>query len=120
VADILAGLTVAAYLVPQVMAYAEVAGLPPVVGCGPPSDRSRSTPLLGSSRQLSIGPKSTTAMARVKQDLRDDLIRAGLVDRVGVDLIFPTLPTAVAAYLDWYQSARTRTRWNPPKDCWPA
>jgi MFS superfamily sulfate permease-like transporter len=43
------------------------------------------------------------AMARVKQDLRDDLVRAGLVDRVGVDLIFPTLPTAVAAYLDWYQ-----------------
>jgi SulP family sulfate permease len=45
----------------------------------------------------------TFAMARVKQDLRDDLVRAGLVDRIGVDLIFPTLPTAVAAYLDWYQ-----------------
>ena len=30
--DVLAGLTVAAYLVPQVMAYATVAGLPPVVG----------------------------------------------------------------------------------------
>ena len=30
--DVLAGVTVAAYLVPQVMAYAEVAGLPPVVG----------------------------------------------------------------------------------------
>jgi SulP family sulfate permease len=44
----------------------------------------------------------TFAMARVKQDLRDDLVRAGLVDRVGADLIFPTLPTAVAAYLDWY------------------
>ncbi len=29
--DILAGLTVAAYLIPQVMAYAEVAGLSPVV-----------------------------------------------------------------------------------------
>ena len=41
-------------------------------------------------------------MARVKQDLRDDLVRAGLVDRIGADLIFPTLPTAVAAYLDWY------------------
>jgi sulfate permease, SulP family len=39
-------------------------------------------------------------MARVKQDLRDGLVRAGLVDRVGADLIFPTLPTAVAAYLD--------------------
>ena len=30
--DLLAGVTVAAYLVPQVMAYATVAGLPPVVG----------------------------------------------------------------------------------------
>ncbi|MFA6575449.1 MAG: SulP family inorganic anion transporter, partial [Nocardioides sp.] len=30
--DALAGVTVAAYLIPQVMAYAEVAGLPPVVG----------------------------------------------------------------------------------------
>ena len=46
----------------------------------------------------------TFAMARVKQDLRDDLVRAGLVDRIGVNLIFPTLPTAVAAYLDWYHA----------------
>ena len=30
--DLLAGVTVAAYLAPQVMAYAEVAGLPAVVG----------------------------------------------------------------------------------------
>ncbi|MEU2287709.1 SulP family inorganic anion transporter, partial [Streptomyces sp. NPDC013178] len=30
--DVLAGVTVAAYLVPQVMAYAGVAGLPPVAG----------------------------------------------------------------------------------------
>ena len=30
--DLLAGITVAAYLVPQVMAYAAVAGLAPVVG----------------------------------------------------------------------------------------
>ena len=43
------------------------------------------------------------AMARVKQDLRDDLVRAGLVNRVGADLIFPTLPTAVAAYVRAYQ-----------------
>ena len=46
----------------------------------------------------------TFAMARVKQDLHVQLVRAGLVDRVGVNLIFPTLPTAVAAYLDWYQA----------------
>jgi MFS superfamily sulfate permease-like transporter len=42
------------------------------------------------------------AMARVKQDLRTDLVRAGLVEAVGAKLIFPTLPTAVAAYLDAY------------------
>lgn len=42
------------------------------------------------------------AMARVKQDLRDDLAAAGLVARVGDDRIFPTLPTAVTAYLRWY------------------
>ncbi|WP_223515816.1 SulP family inorganic anion transporter [Nocardia sputi] len=31
-ADLLAGVTVTAYLVPQVMAYATTAGLPPVAG----------------------------------------------------------------------------------------
>ena len=30
--DVLAGVTVTAYLVPQVMAYAELAGVPPQVG----------------------------------------------------------------------------------------
>ena len=30
--DVVAGITVAAYLIPQVMAYAEVAGLPAVTG----------------------------------------------------------------------------------------
>jgi len=37
-------------------------------------------------------------MARVKQDLRDDLDNAGLLDKVGADRIFATLPTAVAAF----------------------
>jgi len=45
----------------------------------------------------------TFAMARVKQDLLGELVRAGLVDRIGTDMIFPTLPTAVAAYLHWHQ-----------------
>jgi SulP family sulfate permease len=43
------------------------------------------------------------AMARVKQDTRDALEAAGLVGKVGPELIFPTLPTAVAAYADWYE-----------------
>ena len=37
--DLLAGVTVAAYLVPQVMAYATIAGLPPVTGLWPRSPR---------------------------------------------------------------------------------
>jgi sulfate permease, SulP family len=52
------------------------------------------------------------AMARVKQDMRDDLAAAGLVDRVGDDLIFPTLPTAVQAYVTWY----TERHGEPPAD----
>jgi SulP family sulfate permease len=43
------------------------------------------------------------AMARVKQDLRTSLEAGGLVEAVGADLIFPTLPTAVAAYAAWYE-----------------
>lgn len=38
------------------------------------------------------------ALARVKQDLRDDLTRSGLVELIGPDRIYPTLPTAVAAF----------------------
>jgi sulfate permease, SulP family len=41
-------------------------------------------------------------MARVKQDLFVALRAAGLVDRVGADRIYPTLPTAVQAYVGWY------------------
>jgi sulfate permease, SulP family len=40
------------------------------------------------------------AMARVKQDLRDALEAAGLIDKIGKDHIFMTLPTAVEAYRD--------------------
>ncbi len=41
------------------------------------------------------------ALARVKQDLLDDLTAFGLAAEVGADRIFPTLPTAVAAYEKW-------------------
>lgn len=43
------------------------------------------------------------AMARVKQDMRAPLEAAGFVSKLGEDLIFPTLPTAVAAYARWYE-----------------
>ena len=38
------------------------------------------------------------AMARVKQDLRSALQAAGIVEKVGEDWIFMTLPTAVEAF----------------------
>ena len=60
--DVLAGVTVAAYLVPQVMAYAEIAGLEPVVGLWAISGSLLVYAIVGSSRQLSVGPESTTAL----------------------------------------------------------
>ncbi len=38
------------------------------------------------------------ALARVKQDLRDDLDACGLTERIGPGHLYPTLPTAVAAF----------------------
>jgi SulP family sulfate permease len=60
--DLLAGVTVAAYLVPQVMAYAGVAGLPPVAGLWAILPALGLYALFGSSRLLSVGPESTTAL----------------------------------------------------------
>ena len=52
----------AAYLVPQVMAYATVAGVAPVVGLWAALPALVVYPLLGSSRSLSMGPEATTAL----------------------------------------------------------
>ena len=41
------------------------------------------------------------ALARVKQDLLDDLEAYGLAAAVGRDRMFPTLPAAVGAYEQW-------------------
>ncbi|WP_229914324.1 SulP family inorganic anion transporter [Streptomyces capitiformicae] len=60
--DLVAGATVAAYLVPQVMAYAGVAGLPPVAGLWAILPALALYALFGSSRLLSVGPESTTAL----------------------------------------------------------
>ena len=60
--DLMAGLTVAAYLIPQVMAYAGLAGLPPVTGLWATLAPLALYAVLGSSRLLSVGPESTTAL----------------------------------------------------------
>ena len=66
--DTLAGITVAAYLVPQVMAYAQIAGLPPAVGLLAVVAPTLAYAVLGSSRQLSVGPESTTALMTGRRD----------------------------------------------------
>lgn len=60
--DVVAGFTVAAYLVPQVLAYAVIAGLSPVVGLWAIIAPMLIYFVLGTSRKLSIGPESTTAL----------------------------------------------------------
>jgi sulfate permease, SulP family len=60
--DLLAGITVAAYLVPQCMAYAELAGVAPVAGLWAILPPMLLYALIGSSPQLSVGPESTTAV----------------------------------------------------------
>ena len=60
--DVLAGVTVAAYLVPQCMAYGELAGVAPIAGLWAILPAMLLYALIGSSPQLSVGPESTTAV----------------------------------------------------------
>jgi sulfate permease, SulP family len=60
--DVVAGLAVAAYLVPQVMAYAELAGLSAVHGLWAAVGPLLLYAIFGSSKTLSVGPESTTAL----------------------------------------------------------
>jgi SulP family sulfate permease len=59
---VVAGVTVAAYLVPQVLAYAGLARVPPAAGLWAAFVALAVYFLLGSSPQLSVGPESTTAL----------------------------------------------------------
>ncbi|WP_036566808.1 SulP family inorganic anion transporter [Nocardia sp. BMG51109] len=60
-ADVLAGLTVWAVLVPEALAYASIAGVPPVVGLYAAVPALVLYALAGSSRHLVVGPMSATA-----------------------------------------------------------
>jgi SulP family sulfate permease len=47
------------------------------------------------------------ALARIKQDLRSQLAPSGLLERIGEEYLFPTLPTAVDAYRVWHETHST-------------
>ncbi|WP_328398195.1 SulP family inorganic anion transporter [Nocardia sp. NBC_00416] len=59
--DVVAGLTVWAVLVPEALAYATIAGVPPVVGLYAAVPSLVLYALAGSSRHLIVGPMSATA-----------------------------------------------------------
>ena len=59
--DVLAGLTVWAVLVPEALAYATIAGVPPVVGLYAAVPALLLYAAFGSSRHLVVGPMSATA-----------------------------------------------------------
>ena len=61
-ADLLAGLTVAAMLVPQSMAYAALAGMPPVTGLYASTVPLVAYALLGTSGQLAFGPVAIVSL----------------------------------------------------------
>ncbi len=61
-ADILAGITVALVLIPQSMAYAQLAGLPPHMGLYAALWPPVIAALFGSSRQLSTGPVAVVSL----------------------------------------------------------
>jgi high affinity sulfate transporter 1 len=60
--DLIAGVAVAAYLVPQCLAYARLAGVQPVAGLWTALPALLIYALLGSSRTLSVGPESASAL----------------------------------------------------------
>ena len=62
VGDIVAGVTLAAYAIPVSLAYAGLAGLPPQVGIYGYLLGGVGYALLGSSRQLAIGPTSAISL----------------------------------------------------------
>jgi len=60
--DVIAGLTVWALLVPEAMAYAGIAGVPPEVGLYTAPLALLGYAMFGTSRQLFVGPSSTVAI----------------------------------------------------------
>ena len=60
--DVIAGITVAVMLVPQGMAYAMLAGMPPIYGLYGGLIPLLFYAILGTSRQMSIGPVAISAL----------------------------------------------------------
>ena len=119
-ADLLAGVTVTAYLVPQCLAYADLAGVPPATGLWVAVIAMIVYALLGTSRQLSVGPESATAIMvaaaitplAAGDPARYATLAAGLALMVGA--------CASARGRSASASSRTCCRFRSSSGTWPA
>ena len=68
--DLLAGLAIAAVEIPTALAYAELAGFPPVVGLYASILPLVAYALFGSSPQLIVGPDAATLLWSLRRSLR--------------------------------------------------
>ena len=87
--DIIAGLTVALVLVPQSMAYAELAGLPPYYGLYASFLPPLVAALLGSSRQLATGPVAVVSL--LTATTLEPLATAGSQDYIAYAILLALL-----------------------------
>ena len=100
-ADLLAGLTVGAMLVPQCMAYAEIAGMPPETGFYAVLFALPVYALVGTSRHLGVGPEGVViGTARANDIVVEQLRRGGVIERIGDDNVHATINRAVRAFRD--------------------
>lgn len=84
--DVSAGLTTAVMLIPQAMAYALLAGLPPIMGLYASTVPLVVYALIGTSRQLSIGPMAMASL----------VLAGGIQEILGEDAADPVKVTAIA------------------------
>ncbi|MFT5683345.1 MAG: SulP family sulfate permease, partial [Myxococcota bacterium] len=87
--DVLAGLTTAIMLIPQAMAYAMLAGLEPIVGLYASTVPIAIYALLGTSRQLAVGPVAMVSL----------LVASGVGAIAGADLVQFTALAALLALM---------------------
>lgn len=87
--DLTAGLTVALVLIPQSMAYAQLAGLPPYIGLYAAFLPPLAAALFGSSRQLATGPVAVVSLMTAAS--LEPLATAGSQAFIGYTLILALL-----------------------------
>jgi sulfate permease, SulP family len=88
--DVVAGLTVAAVAVPQAMAYAQIAGLPPQYGLYTAIVMTAVGALLDSSKQLINGPTNAISIAVLSA-----LVGFGEADRIPAAIVLAMMVGAI-------------------------